>query len=747
MDSNLLSAIPAQHTRFVQLPNEKGHNAVWDFVRSPDDRFYISVCGENEKPLSALLYEYFPATGELRLILDVEKIWIVDSEQMPPSKIHTSIDFLQDGRLIMATHNTAPAPGHKQWLYEQHYEHPWEGYPGSIVMIVNPDTNEVFVRGIPVPRESIYGGILGNDPRYYYFLGYMRGHFYRLNLETNEVRDYGKVSEFSSCRLVKDDRGRIYGSSYTGALWRYEPDSDEIKDLKVSFESPNGTKYRRALIFTLQSPKGTLFLANNLDGEIIELHPETLEVTRHGHIHLRHEQPNKPYLIGGLAADDNFVLYYGLKIVGEEEPIRLVRWDILNGGEPENLGLITVNGKQSEYICEMIFDRDGWLHLVDVCGRYSPFILAVDVKMLQPPGADAPPAEIIPFTEPDMYMSDVSATLVQIDSKSVRTLPLHQYMNWRDTAVKHVSTAGGKGYCISGQHNVIVIESDCSGGKAERIEAVYDGGGPLSCLDGVDGTVIVLTTDRKIVRFDLVSGNVLTVVALPVEVDLVKLHSSLDEGILLATDRDGALFIWDSGNGELHKQENIRVSMDEAHIIRLDDKRILLSGSYDEMFVYDLVNKCSQTLDVRCSSIKGRAFRATMTGGAVLADGTVVGGTADGMLFSLSADLQKVTSYGRLYSSGQLRNFITVGENAILGVYGGVKDAGHVFYFSQERGFVDLGRPRVIKDNAQLYDMETEWANIHYISCLAYVEEDDYLYVASGEEYGCVVRYKGVAFP
>lgn len=138
------------------------------------------------------------------------------------------------------------------------------------------------VRGIPVPRESIYGGILGDDPKFYYFLRYMRGHFYSLNLETNEVRDYGKISEFASCRLVKDPKGRVYGSSYTGELWRYDPEKDENQDLKVCFISPQGTKYRRALIFALNSPRGTLFFSNNIDGEMIELHPETLEVTRHG---------------------------------------------------------------------------------------------------------------------------------------------------------------------------------------------------------------------------------------------------------------------------------------------------------------------------------------------------------------------------------------------------------------------------------------------------------------------------------
>ncbi|TXK72350.1 hypothetical protein [Paenibacillus sp. N3.4] len=132
MKHNLLAGIPDEHTRFTQLPNEKGHNASWDFCRSKDDRFFVSVCGEGENPVSALLYEYYPDTGNIREICDVAKAWVVDPAQMPPSKIHTSLDFLSDGRLIMATHNTAPAPNHKRWLFEQHYEDIWEGYPGSI---------------------------------------------------------------------------------------------------------------------------------------------------------------------------------------------------------------------------------------------------------------------------------------------------------------------------------------------------------------------------------------------------------------------------------------------------------------------------------------------------------------------------------------------------------------------------------------------------------------------------------------
>jgi len=744
LKTNLLAGIPEQYSRFTQLPNEEGHNAVWDFVRAPDGRFYVSVCGENEKPLTALLYEYYPQTGEFRLIFDVAKIWIVSNEEMPPSKIHTSIDFLPDGRLIMATHNTAPAPRHKQWMFEQYYEHPWEGYHGSILMIVNPDTNEVQIKGIPVHRESIYGGMLGNDPRYYYFLGYMRGHFYRIDLETNEVKDYGKVSEFSSCRLVKDSKGRFYGSSYSGNFWRYDPEKDEIEDLKITFNPPSGTKYRRQFIFALHTPRNTLLMVGNMDSEMIELDPETLEVIRHGSILPAEIKAINGYGIGGLAADHNFVLYYGVKTHDEYRPIRLVRWDILSGGEPENLGLITWGGKDSQYICEMIFDEQGLLHMIDVCGEFSPYILAVDVQKLQPPGEDMPSADLRPYVEPD-YNGVKEAAFMHIAAQSVSTLPLHKHMDWKDTAVSFMSAANGKVYTLGGRDGLFLTVSEYSVDYPMSVQKIYEKGAALSCIDLGGSRTAALTTDRKILMIDLPEGSWREEAELPSEIGLIKLHAVLDDGRLLGSDSEGRVFAYLKGS--FRKLINLQVEPANGCIIKLSDNRLLLSGRNDELIIYYVDEERAEVLDIKTASIRGRMFMAAITGGAVLADGTIVAGTLDGLLFSLSPDLSKRTVYGRLYANGLLRSFIKKGDNEVLGIYGGVKEAGHVFHFSREHGFVDLGRPRMIKDNSDLNGMETEFGNIHHIACLTYSEEEDWLCTASAELYGCVIRYGGVAFP
>ncbi|MFD0961689.1 hypothetical protein [Paenibacillus chungangensis] len=109
----------------------------------------------------------------------------------------------------------------------------------------------------------------------------------------------------------------------------------------------------------------------------------------------------------------------------------------------------------------------------------------------------------------------------------------------------------------------------------------------------------------------------------------------------------------------------------------------------------------------------------------MLENGSILAGTADGILFLLDGNFNWTRSYGRLYASGSLREFISAGNGRVFGIYGDEKDAGHVFRFSEQEGLVDLGRARVIRENAEQLNLDTEWANIHYIGVLAYWAADD----------------------
>ncbi|TXK72351.1 PQQ-binding-like beta-propeller repeat protein [Paenibacillus sp. N3.4] len=610
---------------------------------------------------------------------------------------------------------------------------------------VDPDSNDVRVLGIPVPRESIYGGILSNDERYYYFTGYMRGHFYRLDLETNEVKDFGKISEFASCRLIKDAKGRIYGGAYTGELWRFDPEKDVIEDLKVSFRSEFGNKYRRMLIFALNTPRDTMLFISNIDGDVIELDPETLETVRHGFVHLRPEQPRAPYLthtIGGLAADENFVLYYGLESYHDAELMRLVRWDILGGGEPENLGLISPSGKQAYYICEMHFDRRGLLHMVEVCGEHSPYILAVDTKRVQVPGDDAPLAKIKPITLHNMHMNNDRIYDLHMEAEVISTFPLHRFVSWKNAKVKHMKEGtDGNVYGITGSDSVYLLQMNFECAEPLLFEELYAKGSPVSCIDGNDHTILVVTSDHRLLVVDLLKKACVRVIALENE-KLNKIHCLIQEDKLLISDSDGKLYLFDPV--ESKTDELINISLQEAwsHLVKLNEDEIILSGWGDEILRYRVSTGHAEKLDVLSQAIKGRAFRSTITTSALLDDGTLVCGTFDGVLYTLSADRTSVICYGRLYSTGELRGLIRISGDRVAGIYGGTKDAGHVFAFSPREGFRDLGRPRVNKETESLKDIDSEWASIHYISCILHTAVGNRLYVASGEEFGCLIRYQ-----
>lgn len=136
----------------------------------------------------------------------------------------------------MTTHTTAQSPVHPYWYPEPFYNHPFEGYPGSIILIYDPETGAVENRGIPVPHESIYGACYDQKRNSLYFTGYLRGHLYRYDLDTSYVRDYGQVTEFGSFRLHKAGDGNIYSASRSGNFYRINTDTQEIEELGIFFQ-------------------------------------------------------------------------------------------------------------------------------------------------------------------------------------------------------------------------------------------------------------------------------------------------------------------------------------------------------------------------------------------------------------------------------------------------------------------------------------------------------------------------------
>ena len=243
--------IPVQEEDFFRLIPQEGviqtmvtdwptHNAIWDMnVRPSDGRVFFSVCGEGFTSDYARLYEYIPKEARLVYHFSMEKESIQQDRTIRPSKFHTAIQFLDDGRLIMQTHTTSPAPSHPTWMPESYLNHQWEGFQGSEVFIYDPDKKIVQSKGILAPYCTLYGGGLSNRAGLYFGLGTFNGYGYIYDIKTGESICIGQVTDGRSNRLYEGPDGHIYYGTATGHLARLNVDTKKIEILaEIREKSP-----------------------------------------------------------------------------------------------------------------------------------------------------------------------------------------------------------------------------------------------------------------------------------------------------------------------------------------------------------------------------------------------------------------------------------------------------------------------------------------------------------------------------
>jgi hypothetical protein len=132
-----------------------------------DGKYYSAIgdhyaIGRGASPHStgnAFVYEYDPATRQLRTVVDLAKVLKLPADNYRPGKIHSRVDMGSDGWLVYATHRGSP----KAASDANHYQGDW-------ILRTNPNTgqSEVVAHG-PVPKHSIPNSML--DPERLIFYG------------------------------------------------------------------------------------------------------------------------------------------------------------------------------------------------------------------------------------------------------------------------------------------------------------------------------------------------------------------------------------------------------------------------------------------------------------------------------------------------------------------------------------------------------------------------------------------------
>lgn len=389
-----LRMIPQTAVRqcFIDAP---GYNAAWDYHITPEGRHFIPCCAEGTFPEYVKLYEYLPQSNTMKLCFDLEKSTVVYPRTIRPSKIHTSICSMPDGKLIMTTHTTASAPSHPRWMPEAYYGHMWEGFMGSNVLIYDPNTGKLEDLGIPVPRESIYGAVYLPEKRCLFFVGYMRGHAYCFHLDDRSVTDYGQCTEFGVYYLKLASDGHVYFSTRSGALWRFRTDilQPEYTGVDIPAEyrpKADGTMQppsRTVLAYAENGPDGKLYFVSHMGLSFFVYDPVTNKLQKLGLT--IPEGMREDYCGGyifGLAFDKFGKLWYTCHTNG----LHLCRIDILTpGSQPEDFGLIGTE-KRGHVDVESIYIHEDVLYMSDTNhGPDAPGVVSVDLQKLRE-NADQP---------------------------------------------------------------------------------------------------------------------------------------------------------------------------------------------------------------------------------------------------------------------------------------------------------------------------------------------------------------------
>jgi len=390
-------------------PPDKGNetfNTCWDGALSPDGVFYYTLSSEAGKCDHAKLVRYNYEKNAVEDCVYTGDVVLPQIRQLPHSKFHTSINFRpKEGGcgyiVIGTTHNTDRSPFHEEWMPFGHHNHVWEGFPGSQIIVFDPDTGESESWGTPVPHESIYGAKY--DPKHdrLYMIGFMRGHVYSFDCKTRKVEDLGKAAEVFNYRLFLGADGNIYSCTKSGEYYRINTETNKLEDLHFHIpEYPgayvNNTWYRYLACARNHASGEFMYCVNNNAWEMFAYNFKTGAFTTVGRLKSRDGyfplNCDVDYGCANFAVDKYGVIRFEQRVSTHNSMDRtrfnpyyshLFRWDVENGKEPEMMGVMGTPERNHGITVEMEYDEvHDRLYTVDHgrgFGHDGPCVICIDL--------------------------------------------------------------------------------------------------------------------------------------------------------------------------------------------------------------------------------------------------------------------------------------------------------------------------------------------------------------------------------
>jgi len=379
----------------------ENYNCCWDAALSPEGDLYFALSSEQGRSEHAKLVRYDYPSNEIVECYYVGDIVLPNARQLPHSKLHTSINFLPDGRVIATTHSTDKARQHPGWLPFGHHNHVWEGFPGSAIIVYDPLTGQSEFWGYPVPHESIYGATYDPAHDRLYMIGFMRGHVYSFDIATRKVEDLGKAAEVFNYRLALGADGNIYSCTKSGFVYRINTELNVLEDLGWELPDEPGhyvlNTWYKYMTCGRNDPSGKfMYWTSQSSDYLMTIDFKTLEVTRvarlipEGGIYPKID-PTSDNVLQSFVIDREGVFWWAFKMEAASnhltddfaQPNHLMRWDPNGHAGSEVLGMIGTPDYAQWLTCEMEYDAErDILYCVDVgrgFGADGPNVVAIDL--------------------------------------------------------------------------------------------------------------------------------------------------------------------------------------------------------------------------------------------------------------------------------------------------------------------------------------------------------------------------------
>ncbi|MEA4889574.1 MAG: hypothetical protein VB070_08955 [Clostridiaceae bacterium] len=426
-----------------QAEGNENFNTCWDGALSPDGTMYFSLSSEAGKCDHAKLVRYEYEQNKIVDCFHAGDLILPNERNLPASKLHTSINFLPDGRVIATTHSTDKAKNHPEWMPMGYHNHVWEGFPGSHILVYDPKTGKSENWGIPVPHESIYGAKYDPKHNRLYMIGFMRGHVYAYDLDQKRVKDLGKAAELYCYRLVLGADGNIYGCTKTGFYWRINTEMNKLEDLNYTVPDlpgpghyVNNTWYKYLVCGRNHSSGQFIYLANLCADSLLKFDFTTQKFSTVGSLVPKDglmAYPNEftDHHCDTFAIDKYGVIWYQYYLwnVQNTENIRynlpnyLMRWDVENGKEPELMGVLGTPNWIQRLTTEMEIDQErDILYSVDAGRGFAedgPSIVAIDLAEFRSHMYEPGPLPVDDFLKPvDMTPAEISLRDERIRNKA-----------------------------------------------------------------------------------------------------------------------------------------------------------------------------------------------------------------------------------------------------------------------------------------------------------------------------------------